>query len=150
MIKRLNTRERCIAEKIVDLQRKSYIIEAKLINFYDIPTLKDTAESIIECDEIFYGFIEGDELAGIISYKFEDGIIDIHRVAVDPSFFRKGIAKTLIKFIEESTVAERIVVATGAKNHPAVKLYLSMGFKKIEERQIVGELVMAFFEKEIK
>lgn len=150
MIKKLNTRERSIAEKIVDLQRKSYIIEAKLINFYDITTLKDTAESIIECDEIFYGFLEGDELAGIISYKFEDGLIDIHRVAVDPSFFRKGIAKTLIKFIEESTVAERIVVATGAKNHPAIKLYLSMGFEKIEERQIVGELVMAFFEKEIK
>lgn len=147
MIKKLDTKDIITVAKIVNLQKKSYIIEADLIDFYDIPPLRDSVESIMETEETFYGFMHGDILAGIISYKLEENTVDIHRVAVDPSFFRRGIAKQLIKYLEENVEAERIAVATGAKNYPAVNLYLSLGFKKIEESVVNGALLIAFFEK---
>lgn len=148
MIKRLDTKDVKTAEQIADLQKKSYVVEAELIGFYDIPPLKDTMETIIECDEIFYGYYEDDVLAGLISYKLEEDLLDIYRVAVHPEYFRKGIARQMIEFIADLNKGiARIIVSTGAKNQPAVNLYLKLGFKKLDEVEVAEGVYIVSFEK---
>lgn len=149
MIKQLDVKDIKTAEKIVELQRRSYALEAELIGFYDIPPLKDTVEALNKCDENFYGYYEGDILAGLISYKRENGLLDIYRVAVHPGHFRKGIAAKLVGHIAGlNKGVNKIVVSTGLKNQPAVNLYLKLGFRKVREFEVAEGVYIACFERE--
>lgn len=148
MIKQLNIRDDKTAGQIVDLQKKAYVMEAELIGFYDIPPLKDMVDDIKNCDEIFYGYYEEDVLAGLISYKLEEDILDIYRVAVRPEYFRRGIARQLIEFIQTNNKGIRkTIVSTGLKNQPAVSLYLKLGFEKIREVEVAPGVYIVCFEK---
>lgn len=148
MIKALYLNDIKTVKDILDLQLASYKIEADIIGFYEIPTLKDTIYTLKSCGETFYGYFLEEVLTGIISYKIEDNILDIHRVAVQPSFFKMGIAKKLLSFIEEHNYnVRKIIVCTGKANKPAVELYLKMGYKKIEDIQVEKEFYLTSFSK---
>lgn len=148
MIKQLNVEDNLIAEDVIDLQKASYIVEAQLMNFYEIPPLKDTIDSIKKSDETFYGFYIENNLCGLISYKLEEKILDIYRVAVHPKYFRKGIARKLIQHIEDiNPKVEKVIVSTGAKNEPAIRLYLSLGFQTIKTVEALKAVYIQCFEK---
>lgn len=150
MIIRLNLKDVENARKVLDVQLNSYRVEARLISFDGIPPLKDSVESLIQCDEIFYGYFIDDVLAGIISYKVIENVLDIHRVAVHPQFFRRGIADRLIGFVEEvENDIEKIVVSTGKENIPAVSLYLKKGYIKTGDVEISKGIYITEFEKKV-
>ena len=148
MIKKLNLKETETAKNVLELQIASYKVEAEIIGFYEIPPLKDTINSLKECDEIFYGYHIKDTLAGIISYKIIDDVLDIHRVAVHPQFFKMGIAGKLINFVEglESNIT-KVVVCTAKRNLPAINLYLKNGYKDIKDIEISKNIYLTEFEK---
>lgn len=148
MIKELDLTNMKIAASVLQLQIASYKIEAELIGFYEIPPLKDTLDSLTECDEIFYGYFINNILAGLISYKINENILDIHRVAVHPCFFKRGIAGKMISFIEkiEGTI-NKAVVCTGKENLPAVNLYLKNGYQKVKDIEISKRIYLTEFEK---
>lgn len=151
MIRKLDLKNPETAKCILELQIASYSIEADIIRFNDIPPLKDTVESINKCDEIFYGYYINDVLAGIISYKIKEKVIDIHRVAIHPLFFRMGIANNLINFIEglENSI-NKVTVSTGKENLPAVNLYLRNGYKRKNDIEICKGMYITEFEKDLK
>lgn len=148
MIRKLDVEDEGTIKKILELQMDSYKIEAALIGFYEIPPLKDTIVSLKECGETFYGYFMEDVLAGIISYKNIDKVLDIHRVAVHPCFFRMGIAGKLIDFVEntESSIS-KVIVGTGKKNMPAVSLYLKKGYKRVKDVEVSKGIHITEFEK---
>ncbi len=149
-IKSLNVTDKEIAEIILKLQIPSYMVEAKLINFYDIPPLKDTVETLQKCGEEFFGYFEGNELCGAISFKQEGKTLDIHWLTVNPNHFRKGIANQLLYFIEEQVEGiEKILVSTGSKNKPAVDFYLKREFTVKKVVQVNEQLSLTCFEKKI-
>jgi len=138
------------AKQVLDLQKASYIVEAKLIDFFDIPPLKDNVESIRACEEIFFGYFDTSKIIGIISLKHTDNIIDIHRVAVCPVYFRKGIAQSLLTFIENLDIyTQKIIVSTGKNNFPAINFYLKNGYKIEGETEVAKSIFILKFEKEI-
>lgn len=148
MIKELNLNSMEVLDAILELQRVSYRIEADIIGFQDIPPLMDTVDTLKECGETFYGYYIDNALAGIISFKVIEDTVDIHRVAVNPNFFRMGIAQKLVSFAEGATEnIKRIVVCTGKKNTPAVNLYLKKGYKKIRDIEIGADVYLTEFEK---
>mgnify|MGYP000848840869 CR=1 FL=1 len=148
MMRRLDLQDKETAEKVLELQAASYKIEAQIIDFYDIPPLKDTIDSLRKSGEIFYGYFEDEALAGIISYKVIGNTLDIHRVAVHPSFFRMGIAQKMVNFIEGAEAGiNKVVVCTGKENKPAVNLYLKNGYKKTEDIEIGRNIYLTAFEK---
>lgn len=150
MITQLNLNNNEIAKIVLDLQIASYRIEADIIGFSEIPPLRDTLDTLKECDEIFYGCFYADILAGIISYKVKDNTLDIHRAAVHPCFFRRGIAEKLINFVEKhNNYVKKIIVCTGKENIPAVKLYLKMGYKKTEDIEISKGIYLTSFQKKL-
>jgi hypothetical protein len=91
MIRLLDLTQLDIANSILELQRASYLVEAELIEFYQIPQLSESLSSLQACQETFYGYYIGDALAGIISFKVVKDVLDIHRVAVHPKSFRTWI-----------------------------------------------------------
>ncbi|HAG42334.1 MAG TPA: GNAT family N-acetyltransferase, partial [Clostridium sp.] len=72
MIKQLDLKDKKVLEKVLDVQISSYKIEAEIIGFDEIPPLKDTINTLKQCNETFYGYFIDDILAGIISYKIEN------------------------------------------------------------------------------
>ncbi|MCR1900223.1 GNAT family N-acetyltransferase [Irregularibacter muris] len=148
MIERLDLEDHKTTKKILELQKSAYKVEAELIGFYEIPPLKDTVESLKACGEIFYGYYIQDILAGMVSYKIVENVLDIHRVAVDPLYFRRGIANKLIHFIEDlERNVDRAVVCTGKKNLPAIHLYKENGYQKKREFEIAEGIYMIELEK---
>lgn len=151
MIKKLDLKDIQIANCVLELQKLAYEIEANIIGFYDIPALKDTIDSLQESDEVFYGYMVNGSLAGIISYKIIEKTLDIHRLAIHPSFFRMGIAGKLINFLQDlECKIKRIVVCTGKENLPAVNLYLKNGYKQKKDIEIGKEIYITKFEKILK
>ncbi len=147
-IKPLDLNDVTIVNSIIDLQVQSYGIESKLIGF-KIPRLEDDIESIQDSGEQFYGYYDDGQLVGIISYQIEEDIVDIHRLAVYPNYFGKGIATALYTHINSIFKENKQIVATGKKNEPALAFYKKNGFEVIEEIQIEEGLMIVKLEKAI-
>lgn len=148
IIKRLDVKDLITAEKVVDVQKVSYKVEADMIGFQKIPPMLESVEKLMECTDVFHGCFIDDRLAGIAAYRFDDDHMRISRVAVHPDFFRKGVASGLIDHILlEREGYDRVVVGTGQKNVPAVTLYEKKGFTKIEDIEIAPGVGYRKFEK---
>ncbi|GGB35718.1 GNAT family N-acetyltransferase [Virgibacillus dakarensis] len=149
MIKKMDITNPDLAEKVLNVQLPSYRVEAELIDYDDIPPLKDTVTTLQQCGETFYGYYLDGELAGVIAIKIEQGVMDIHRLIVHPNHFRKGIAKRLLHFIEGKDGVEIIKVTTGSRNSPAINFYEKNGFYSVGVIRVNQYLSLASFEKRI-
>ncbi|MBD8114864.1 GNAT family N-acetyltransferase [Priestia megaterium] len=147
MIKRLDIKNRKIATEILSIQIPSYLVEAKIIGYYDLPPLKDTIDSLQQCQETFFAYYSQEEVCGIISFKLDGTEIDLHRLIVHPEHFRKGIAQKLLDFVETIEGVKSMRTTTGAKNTPAVNFYLKNGFFKLQEVEIDAHLTLSSFRK---
>jgi ribosomal protein S18 acetylase RimI-like enzyme len=139
------------ASQMLELQKLSYRVEADLIGSDAIPALHENLEQLQETGETFYGFFEGQELIGAISFKLESQTLDIHRLVVHPNRFRKGIARSLLEFVLKLELnAERCIVQTGALNFPAIRLYQKLGFTELEQREVAPNLWVCVLEKTLE
>ncbi|MBM7564174.1 GNAT family N-acetyltransferase [Paenibacillus sacheonensis] len=135
MIRAIDLTDPAETRRLLELQRVSYRVEAELIGFDGIPGLHDTAASIRNCGETFFGWFESEQLAGAVSYKTDSGVVDIHRLVVDPGHFRRGIGERLIRHVLRTLAdgTDKFLVATGTANDPAKRLYLKLGFVRIRD-----------------
>ncbi len=137
-----------LLDKILEIQIPSYQVEAKLLSFDGIPGLIDTIDSLSKVNETFYGYFIGHELCGAISFIAEDGVLDIHRLIVHPNHFRKGIARSLLQFVlSEIPGINNWIVQTGAKNLPAVNLYLKTKFRIKKKFEVAPGIELIQFER---
>ncbi|WP_042149958.1 GNAT family N-acetyltransferase [Paucisalibacillus sp. EB02] len=150
MIKEIDILNKENTEHILSIQLDSYFVEAKIIGLYDLPPLRDTIESLQQSGERFFGYYMDETLCGVVSIKIEKEEIDIHRLFVHPNYFRKGIAQGLLDFLETNFSAKTMKVATGSKNHPAVKFYLKNKFQRINEMVVDNQISLSFFKKEFR
>jgi ribosomal protein S18 acetylase RimI-like enzyme len=126
-------------QRLVALQLASYAVEAQLIGAAELPPMRETTEQLRASGETFLGARREGRLVGAVSFKREGATVDIHRLVVDPSAFRGGVATTLLDALEAREAgAERWIVGTGAGNAPAVALYEGRGYAVTEERTVPG------------
>jgi GNAT superfamily N-acetyltransferase len=136
------------AEAIVVLQRASYRVEADLLGARTLPALKESPRRLRRTREQFLGALEGERLVGAVSWKRNGSLVDVHRLVVHPDRFRRGIAGLLLDALEEREGdAERSIVATGAANAPARRLYERRGFTAVEEHLAPGSITIVTYEK---
>ncbi|UOK56640.1 hypothetical protein MGI18_17535 [Bacillus sp. OVS6] len=93
MIKKIDITNPKFAEEVLNVQLPSYKVEAEIIDFYEIPRLKDTVETLLQCSETFFGYYISEELCGAISIKVEKDVMDIHRLIVHPNYFKKELPR---------------------------------------------------------
>ena len=136
------------AADVLALQRVSYRREARLIGFDRLPPLVETLTELQSSDETFVGaFVDG-ALAGIASWRLDGDTLAIHRLAVHPQAFRRGLGRALVRAALVATPSGgRVVVQTGAANDPARALYVAEGFHLVGERDVLPGLRVATFER---
>jgi len=150
VIDHLDITDPAVASTVLDIQRRSYRVEAHLIGSDTIPPLTETVEELRTCGENFLGASVDDQLAGIVSWKFDGETIDIHRLAVDPPFFRRGVGVALVRAVlSVESAARRAIVQTGAVNEPAKALYRGEGFVQVDEREVGDGVRVALFERQL-
>ncbi|MBT2583532.1 GNAT family N-acetyltransferase [Planococcus sp. ISL-109] len=144
MITTIDHTDEKIAKAIQSIQRPAYRIEAELMGFDGIPHITETVEEIQQSSETFLGFVDG-YLKGFISYKEQDGIVDIYRLVVDPMQFRRGIARQLVDQLLKDKKPAEFIVSTGTANTPARKLYESFGFEEEETFEVADGVTCTQF-----
>ena len=56
VIGRIVLHDLSMAQRVLEIQKAAYTIEAELIGTFNIPPLKDTLETLQASDETFYGW----------------------------------------------------------------------------------------------
>jgi ribosomal protein S18 acetylase RimI-like enzyme len=139
-----------VAAVVLELQRRSYAVEARLIGSDRLPPLHESFEELQTCEETFLGAYVDGQLAAVVSWKFDGATIDIHRLAVDPDSFRRGVGAALVRAaLGSEPEARRAIVQTGAANEPAKELYRGEGFAAVGEREVLPGLWITQFERTI-
>jgi ribosomal protein S18 acetylase RimI-like enzyme len=147
-IEELDLGARRVAEAVVELQRASYRVEADLLGARTLPALKESPRRLRRTREQFLGAYEGERLVGAVSWKRGGGVVDIHRLVVHPDRFRRGIAGALLDALQQRLPdAGRWVVATGAANEPARRLYERHGFVPVAEQVVDGAITIVTYER---
>ncbi len=130
---------------IVALQQASYSVEAELIGFDGIPGLHETVDDVMALDLEFAGTLDATELVGIVGFRRLGRVVDIDRLAVAPSAFRRGVGRGLLDAVHRAApAAERFVVSTAVTNVPAVGLYEGAGYVRMRTELITGVEVAHF------
>jgi len=152
MIRKLNHTIPDIAARINELQKESYRVEAGLIHYPNHPNLNQAINDIQMSVENFIGYEDEKVLAGVISYELEDQKkLTICRLVIKPSYFGRGIARKLIRAVQDMEPdVTQLVVGTAKKNHPAVNLYIKEGFRLFHEFKTDDGLELVRFRKIIK
>ncbi|WP_438445946.1 GNAT family N-acetyltransferase [Gorillibacterium sp. sgz5001074] len=139
------------AALVYELQQMAYPVEAQLLGLPSLPPMEDTPMKLEACGETFIGCFEGERLVGMVSYKLTDGgeTLDIHRMAVHPEYFRRGIARGLLRAVLDVPGPKRAIVSTGTKNAPAYQLYVRFGFQPCGVVEIAPSVTLTDFMKQL-
>jgi ribosomal protein S18 acetylase RimI-like enzyme len=140
-LERLDLALHHVALAVLELQRRAYRMEADLIGSDEIPPLSETFEALQASGETFLGAYLDGTLAGAISWRVRGGVLDLHRLVVDPTHVRAGIGTALVRgALAAEPEAKRALVQTAASNEPAKALYRREGFEEIDEVEVVPGL----------
>ncbi len=131
MITKLDTSDTGVAKSVQSLFKASYAVEAKLLDATNFPPLKRKLESFIESKNAFYGYFKEDSLAAVTEIDSGPDSTHIQSLVVHPKFFRQGIGGALVAYVLEHYDSKLFTVETGAKNDPASRLYLKLGFREL-------------------
>jgi len=121
---------------LLEVQRRAYQVEARLLGTTDFPPLRETIDDINTEVPTGFVYIIDDDIVGAVTIA--DGTIT--RLIVDPAYFRQGIAQSLLRYVFEHSLAKHVM--TGARNLPALTLYGRFGFMEVRREWRSGiELV---------
>lgn len=127
----------------------SYAVEAELLGATDFPPLKRSLESYLKSNNLFFGYFENKELAGIVEIEYKENCTEINSLVVSPAFFRNGIARKLLEFVFNRLDSKLFSVETGASNEPATELYKKLGFKEIKQWDTDFGIRKVLFERRV-
>jgi GNAT superfamily N-acetyltransferase len=140
-----------VASRVLEVQRRSYEVEARLIGSDRIPPLHESLEELQACGETFLGAYVDGRLAAMVSWRFDGATIDLHRLAVLPDFLRRGIGVALLRAaLRSEPEARRAIAQTGAANEPAKQLYRGEGFAELGDREVLPGLWISQFERRLR
>ena len=119
-----------VARRVVEIQSAAYAVEADPVGYDTIPPLHETVAELQSQPLILLGVSCDRTLAGVLGYRRDGDTVGIDRLAVDPVFFRRGLAtKMLRELFAREREARAFTVSTGLGNQPAVSLYQRFGFR---------------------
>lgn len=133
MIERLDLTDRRTAERVLEIQRAAYAMEAALVGFDSIPPLHESLEELQVQPLEWLGAVEDGLVVGAMAITGEGRACDIDRLVVDPAWHRRGIGRRLVAAVTHHVV---VTVSTGRDNTPAVRLYESLGFRRVGETEV--------------
>tara|TARA_R100001369_G_C3326129_1_gene169803 strand:- start:3676 stop:4125 length:450 start_codon:yes stop_codon:yes gene_type:complete len=147
MIKKIVHSEISNAEKLHALFQVSYRIEAELLDVTDFPPLHRSIIDFQSSTTQFFGLWKDNVLAAAVEIDQLNNTLDICSLVVHPKYFRQGIARKLLLFVEDYDDSETLIVETGWANAPAITLYEKFGFQETGEYIGTGGINKKCFSK---
>ncbi len=142
MVEALDLRQPGVAERVLEIQRLAYQVEADLIGFDGIPPLHESLAELKARQLRWLGVRAGGDIVAALGYTVDDTVCDIDRLVVDPAHFGQGHGSALVAALLDFP---RITVSTGTANVPARRLYEKLGFQPLGETEIApGVTVMRY------
>lgn len=140
------------AAALIELQRAAYALEAALLGVPDLPPMRETASDLARDGLTYlvarntYGGNGSDPFQpevfhGIVAYRRDGDVVDVHKLAVHPQALRQGLASRLLDAVEaRERGARRWLVGTGEGNAPALALYGGRGFTAVRVQEVAPGL----------
>ena len=119
-------------EKILSLQKITFLSEAKLYNDYKIGPLTQTYNEILEDFDhcIFLKAVYRDCIIGSVRARQQQECCWVGKLNVSPEYQNRGIGRRLLLEIENYfTGINQFVLYTGARSMNNIRLYKSAGYK---------------------
>lgn len=133
MIQKLQNKDIDTSAKIRSVFQASYAVEAKLLNATVFAPLKRSLESYLNSDNEFFGYLQNQELAGVMEIHHNNQFTHIQSLVVHPKFFRQGIARKLMESVLNTFDSKLFIVETGVDNGPATELYRKFDYKEVKQ-----------------
>jgi ribosomal protein S18 acetylase RimI-like enzyme len=130
-----------------ELQLKAYRREADLIGFSRLPPLSESLEDLLSSPDEVFVLMRGTAVGGAVFFSKDARSVLIHKLIVDPAFFRQGIARTLLGHLLAVHNGHCVTVTTATRNLPAIKLYEAFGFRAIIVKTVEDGLELTLFQK---
>ena len=137
-------------KQILRLQYLAYQSEAKLLNDFSIPPLKQTIAEINQEYEKSIFLKATDEKGNIIGSVRAFADIDtahIGKLIVHPEKQGQGIGTKLLLAIEQECPTARYELFTSNESIRNIQLYERLGYVRFKEQQISDKLNLVFLEK---
>ena len=137
-------------QEILDLQYIAYQSEARLLDNWDIPPLKQTLSQVQE--EYRKGIIlkmvdEKNTIAGSVRGYLEDHTVYIGKLMVHPEKQGQGLGTKLLFAIEKEYPNERYELFTSTMSKRNIEFYEKLGYKIFGEKKITEQLSFVYLEK---
>ena len=144
MLRLIDMNDGEVAERVVEIQRAAYQLEADLIGFDGIPPLHETVTDLQHHQLNWLGAFDDGVLAGVIGWTIAIDVCHIDRVAVHPGFARRGHGRRLVEHLSDHRT---ITVSTGTANLPARQLYETLGFIRTGEGEIADGVTITSYRR---
>ena len=143
--------------ELLRLQRAAYAVEAALLRDDRIPPLHEDADQLRTAGLQWLG-VPGTShpgaaaghrpasLVAAVGWLVEDGVLDLHRLVVDPSCARRGLGRRLVQHLLDAHPDRPAVVSTGRGNAPARRLYEGLGFREVGTVEVLPGLQIVRYE----
>ena len=142
--------EKSDLKTILELQYLAYQSEAKLLNNFEIPPLKQSYDEVVR--EYIKGLFlkaidETGEIIGSVRAYIDNDTAYIGKLIVRPEKQSQGIGTKLVRKIEQECPAGRYEIFTSDKSLRTIRLYEHLGYAKFKEQRISDNLNLVFLEK---
>lgn len=135
------------ARVLFSLQMASYALEAGIIGDDRLPPLREDVAGLAAWRGHWRTAWDGVDLVGAIAWSCHDDRVDIHKLMVNPSAIRRGVASALVDHVLGCARGREVVVATGRDNTPAVSLFVKHGFRPQGDEEVATGLWITGFSR---
>lgn len=137
-------------QNILDLQYLAYQSEARLLNNWEIPPLKQTYQDIVKESVNHTFFKVTDEQERIIASVrgcVQGDTFHIGKLMVHPDWQRLGIGSKMLRALEKLCPNARYELFTSSMSERNICLYNSAGYTEFKREKISDALEFVYLEK---
>ena len=136
-------------QAILQLQYQAYESEARLLNNWNIPPLKQTLPEVeAEWEKgVILKAVEDAQLVGSVRAWEENGTVYVGKLMVRPDCQGRGIGTRLLLAVEEIFPGKRYELFTSTQSQRNIALYQRCGYRIFTEKQVNAHLRFVYLEK---
>ena len=136
-------------QAILQLQYQAYESEARLLNNWNIPPLKQTLPEVeAEWEKgVILKAVEDAQLVGSVRAWEENGTVYVGKLMVRPDCQGRGIGTRLLLAVEEIFPGKRYELFTSTQSQRNIALYQRCGYRIFTEKQVNEHLRFVYLEK---
>jgi ribosomal protein S18 acetylase RimI-like enzyme len=138
--------------RILEIQKKAFVVQAEKYDAYDIPPMVETVGQVdlqSEKSVVLVAEING-EIAGSVRVAYDEDEAEIKRLSVSSEYQKQGIGSMLMNEAENYCKGlKRIWLFTGGQSYENINLYNKLGYTTYKEDPWKDNFTLIYLEKHL-